>query len=400
MFYLELFGSPSVRRGEDGGSIRGRAGQRHRLALLAVLAISGARGLSRERLMALLWPDSDQERARNLLKVSVYVLRQAFGEDAVLSEGNELRLNPERIEADVAAFERAMDKGDHERAVSLYHGPFLDAFFLTQAPEFERWVASERARLAGAYATSLELLAEGADARGDRRSAIEWWKARAAHDPYDSRVALGLMRVLHARGNPAGALQHAAAHERLLREELGVEPPPDVHALVERLRFAGSTGNGGGRDGERSPSARKGERASKRAPQLAAPFRLQALGRLVLHGPNGRVRAANDRRDDLPLCLLAALAASGDDGIARDDLLLLFWPDVSQHKARESLDQELAAIRASIHESAIAGVDRLTLDPSVIASDVAEFENALRHRQFNEAVHCYPWSLPQWSSVQ
>jgi Flp pilus assembly protein TadD len=44
------------------------------------------------------------------------------------------------------------------------------------------------------------------------------------------------MQTLEASGNRAGALQHAAVHERLLRAELDLDPPAEVTAFVARLR--------------------------------------------------------------------------------------------------------------------------------------------------------------------
>jgi DNA-binding SARP family transcriptional activator len=67
----------------------------------------------------LLWPDSDSERARNSLNVSVYVLRRTLGEEVVLSDGDELRLNTDVVAVDVVEFETALAKHDHEQAVSL-----------------------------------------------------------------------------------------------------------------------------------------------------------------------------------------------------------------------------------------------------------------------------------------
>src|SRR5262245_13456966 len=128
MFYLRLFGSPTLSR--DGVALGGRAMQRHRVALLALLATAGPRGLGRERVMAMLWPETGRERARNLLKVSVYELRRALGTDALLSTGDDLRLNPERVESDVGAFEKAIEDGDHQRAAAVHEGVFLDGFFL------------------------------------------------------------------------------------------------------------------------------------------------------------------------------------------------------------------------------------------------------------------------------
>lgn len=235
MFYLKLFGSPSL-DGEVGTGLTGRAVQRHRLALLALLARAPALRFRRDKLIAYLWPDSDAERGRNILNVSTYVLRKVLGEGALLSAGDDLRLNADVIQADVAEFEAALQRSDHARAVALYCGPFLDGFFLREAPEFEHWAERERERLAGGYGKALEALAEVAEAAQDAATAAEWWKARAAHDPYDSRVALRFMQSLVASGSRAGALRHAAIHQRLLQEEFGMGPAPEITVLAERLR--------------------------------------------------------------------------------------------------------------------------------------------------------------------
>jgi TolB-like protein/DNA-binding SARP family transcriptional activator/Flp pilus assembly protein TadD len=236
-FRLRLFGRPCL-VGADGALLAGRAVQRHRLALLALLVLAPGRSSSRERLLAYLWPESDTERARNLLNVSVYVLRQELGDAVLLSDGDDLRLDPGRIRTDVEEFEAALQRGDSASALTLYQGPLLDGFFLSDAPGFEHWLERERDRLANGYAKALETLAEAAMQEGDFLRAAEWWKARAAHDPFDSRVALRLMLALDASGNRAGALQHASIHERLLQEELGIEPAPELRALVGRLRNA------------------------------------------------------------------------------------------------------------------------------------------------------------------
>ena len=49
---------------------------RRRLALLALLAAAGDRGLSRDKLVAYFWPDSAAEDARHSLEQLLYSLRQ------------------------------------------------------------------------------------------------------------------------------------------------------------------------------------------------------------------------------------------------------------------------------------------------------------------------------------
>jgi TolB-like protein/DNA-binding SARP family transcriptional activator/Tfp pilus assembly protein PilF len=206
------------------------------LALVALLATPGGSGVTRDKLTAYLWPEADEERARHLLSNSLYMLRQALGEDALIGAGDVVRLDLAKVRCDVRDFDEAIGRGELARAVGLYTGPFLDGFFLADAPEFERWATRERERLATAYARALESLAEGAERERDFRGAAEWWKTRAAHDLLDSRVALRLMRALEAVGNRAGALQHAAVHQRLLHEELGLPLTAEISELVERLR--------------------------------------------------------------------------------------------------------------------------------------------------------------------
>ena len=236
-FYLSLFGSPSIEAdGGGGAALSGRVAQRHRLGLLALIAMAPGQRLSRDKLIAYLWPDSDSERGRNLLKVSSYVVRTALGESAVLSEGDELRLNADLVRTDAAEFETALGRSDYARAVALYKSPFLDGFFLSDAPEFEQWANRERERLAISYAKALEALAEEAQAERDFSRAADWWKRRAVQDPYDSRVALRLMQALEASGNRAGAVQHATVHQRLLQQEFGLATAAEITALAERLR--------------------------------------------------------------------------------------------------------------------------------------------------------------------
>lgn len=233
LFSLKLFGGASLEG--QAGALTGRATQRHRLALLALLAASGG-GVTRDKLTAYLWPEADEERGRHLLSNSLYMLRQALGEDAVIGAGDVVRLDASKVHCDVRDFEDAISRGEFARAVGLYTGAFLDGFFLADAPEFERWATRERERLATAYARALESLAEGAEEERDFRGAAEWWKTRAAHDLLDSRVALRLMRALEAAGNRAGALQHASVHRRLLQEELGLQLTPEIAELVDGLR--------------------------------------------------------------------------------------------------------------------------------------------------------------------
>ena len=235
MYSLRLFGGVSL-DSPSGAAPAGTVYQRS-LAILALLAVAREKGCSRDKLIGYLWAESDQNRARHRLSDTLSVLRKSLGDDVVISTaGDGLRLNPNVIKSDAGAFLDALDAGNLEEALRLCEGAFLDGFYASGAPEFERWVELERQRFADAYAGTLERLAEQAEAGGEHRRAVEWRKRMLGLDPYNSRYALGLMEAMARSGDPANAIQVAQEHERLLREELDAEPVPEVLELAERLR--------------------------------------------------------------------------------------------------------------------------------------------------------------------
>lgn len=122
---------------------------------------------------------------------------------------------------------------------------------------------------------------------------------------------------------------------------------------------------------------------------FTTPYRLETLGLLSLSGRQGAINASDQRQQHRRLALFAALAAAGEKGLSRDQLLLLFWPDSTQKKARHSLDQLLYAIRSSLDESIFAGINPIRLDPGLISSDVDDFRTALKLGETETAVTFY-----------
>lgn len=230
MFRLETFGGLVV-VDEAGAEV---ATQPRRLALLALLTVAGARGLTRAKIQAYLWPESSAESARHGLEQLLYYLRRQLTPDAFLGQ-DPLRLNPTVITSDVTAFERALAGGADTEAVALYRGPFLDGFFVNGAPEFERWVEGERSRFAEAYREVLRRLAEAEAARGRHQDAVGWWRKLIANDPLSERAALGLMRALVATGDRPAAMLLARSYTALVRDELAAPAPPEVSGYVAEL---------------------------------------------------------------------------------------------------------------------------------------------------------------------
>jgi DNA-binding SARP family transcriptional activator len=205
-------------------------------AALAVLAVAGALGCTRERLIGLLWPEEDEASARHNLRDVLYALRRTLGRGPIAGTGEILRLDPARLTSDVQAFGEALAAARLEHAVAAYGGPLLDGFHLSGAPEFERWLELERGRLFRECQHALKRLAKQAENNGHWDAAAEWWARTADADPYNSRAVVRLMVALTRAGDRANAILTAEAHCRLLLNELELEPDAGFVEELDRIR--------------------------------------------------------------------------------------------------------------------------------------------------------------------
>ena len=227
-----MFGGLSI--AGDGAPPAGQVRPR-RLALLAILAVSGERGISRELLLAILWGESTPDRAKHSLSQALYSLRKDLGIEVVVTVPT-IRLDDTRIGSDVGEFRAAVATASWERAALTSAAPFLDGFYLAEAPLFERWADEQREQLAREAVVALRNAARSAASEGRLADAASHWRAIALLDPLDGDRAISYMKALAASGDRAGALRHGQAHVALLARELEVEPNGELTALLGELR--------------------------------------------------------------------------------------------------------------------------------------------------------------------
>ncbi len=278
---LVCLGRLAVATGD--GAARGAAAQRRRLAVLAVLAVAGERGVSRDRLLALFWPETDEESARGALKQAVYALRRDLGFEDVIVGVTDLRLNPAVISVDLWEFERAVTEGRGADAVAVYGGPFLDGVHVSESVEFDQWASRERGRLAGAFQSVLEAQGRAASQAGDPVGAARYWRQLAALRPLDARIVLDAARAMAAVGDRAGALDLLRTHEDITRTELGIDVDSAVAGAMVELRKARNSGPTEAMPvGALDPSMP--EAASDSAPTAGRASTRSRLGRSVIIG--------------------------------------------------------------------------------------------------------------------
>jgi len=170
MYRLITFGGLSLAGGDE--RVAAAANQRSRLALLAVLAAAGPSGVARDKLLACFWPDSDTDRARHALKQAVYAIRRDLGTDSAIAGTAALVLDGTVVASDVREFDDAIARGDDAAAVALYGGPFLDGVFVRNAPAFDRWADTERARIQSSATSVMYAVSECCSATRDGRCTL------------------------------------------------------------------------------------------------------------------------------------------------------------------------------------------------------------------------------------
>ncbi len=232
MFNLKTLGGLRLER-QDGSvaEVRGRW-----LALLAVIGAGEERGVSRDQVLGVLWPELDQGRGSHNLSQVLYSLRRLVGEELAVAAGQVLRLDGSKVSTDLALLQVAVRDRNWADVSRLYRGPFLAGFYLEDAPEFERWSEGVRGGLARDAEHAIEQYAEQCDRSGDAGEGRATWRRLADLDPLNSRFAYQYILALAKSGDRGGAVRHGLAHTTLLKEELGSAPPSRMLELMERLQ--------------------------------------------------------------------------------------------------------------------------------------------------------------------
>jgi DNA-binding SARP family transcriptional activator len=246
-------------------------------ALLTVLAIRVRRAASMEEIVDFLWGDDPPRSARQAVQTYVSNLRRHLGSDLIVTipGGYRLLLDPGLVDSE--RFERLAVEGQRlaelgrpaesraafEAALQLWLGPPLGEL-TDHVPG-----SAEAARLNELHAATDEALADVRLGLGQHHEMVGDLEASVARYPFRERRWSQLMLALYRSGRQADALRTCGRLRHLLREELGIEPAPEINALEAAillqkpdLDWAGAPAEGradadegADQHGETSPSA-------------------------------------------------------------------------------------------------------------------------------------------------
>jgi DNA-binding SARP family transcriptional activator/Tfp pilus assembly protein PilF/TolB-like protein len=238
---LQVLGSVDLASAE-GTSLDHVLAQPKRTALLAWLAVATPRGFHRRDVIrAMFWPEHDEDQARHALRQGLYFLRRATNPGVIVSRGEEVAVSPRHLTCDVWDLERALRDDRHEDAVAIYRGDLLSGFHVSDAPEFERWLDAERARLRACAAAAAWAAAGTHESAGDAAAAAQWARRAAGFMPGDETGLRRLLLYLERLGDRAAALRAYDAFVEELAREYELEPGAETRRLADRLRHTGIT---------------------------------------------------------------------------------------------------------------------------------------------------------------
>lgn len=221
-------------------------------ALLAALVLEAGVTVSTDVLADALWSSGPPRSAAANIRTYVHSLRRGLAEhDTELadriearSSGYVLHAAPDEVdrtvfEAHVAAAQRALEAGEQEtalveltRAEALWRGPVL-----ADLPHGHAWSAP-LARLAEMRLSAQELRTRVQIQLGRYGEAVVELRGLLNDDPLREERWAQLMTALDGAGRRAEALSAYTEAERVLREELDVEPGPRLRQLRSSLAGA------------------------------------------------------------------------------------------------------------------------------------------------------------------
>lgn len=208
------------------------------LALLCYL-VSRNQPVYRQHLMGLLWPDKNEEQARNNLSVVLHNLKTLLP-GLLTSDRQTIQLDPTAdYWCDTHHIATVLNQSDTRvlaAAVTLYRGDFLEGFFLKGCPEFEVWLAIEREVWRQQMKQVLYHLAQHTYNQQAYVKSQAYTTRLLAIDPLDEAAHRQMMRVLTMLDQRHVALEQYHTCCSTLQEELGIYPDLETTHLYEQIR--------------------------------------------------------------------------------------------------------------------------------------------------------------------
>ena len=376
---IRLLGPTEVGVGGRGDEPAARVLSPRDRVILSALCVQPGHAVAAETLADALWGEAPPKSWGKIVQGSVMRLRRAVGSATIETTAGGYRIVLPDGQLDTVEFERLVSRGrsflalheperaasTFERALALWRGaPF---------PELAEWeqARSEGGRLLEVRRAVEEDLVEAHLAAGRAGDAVAEARPLVAREPYRERRWALLATALYRTGRQGEALEVLRRASRTVRDELGLDPGPELVRLEQRIlqqdpslmdvpnRIGGSSATCPYR-GLRPFEAQDADFYFGRAGVVAeAVRRLGEFPLLLVVGPSGSGKSSFVRAGIVPAmaraghpasvlvpgpnppaALTTAVAALRRDGLlVVDQLEEAFAGDIGRGAGREFLDQ-------------------------------------------------------------
>lgn len=211
----------------------GKTGER----LLAVVACRG-RQATRSQIAHALWPDTTSSRAHANLRTALYRLYRR-APHAIHATTSYLQL-PVGMQIDLEQTTKLANRilsndvvGDPDLVNDALRANLYDDLL----PDWDdEWLSDTQYRYRQLRLTALETLSGHLAAAGHHGAAVQAALAAVQADPLRDSAHEILIRACLAQGNRHEAFTHYTTYRRILRDELGLDPPASIGRLFSAAR--------------------------------------------------------------------------------------------------------------------------------------------------------------------
>ena len=242
--YITCFGRFEVKR--LGTSVV-LCSNRHGHTILRYLIAQSEYRATSDTLMRLLWPEDEPEVAQPRLHTAICALRRSLNAGYTSEPGGGYIVCKNRmyclnsavpIQTDVEQFLHNYQAGRqtneervalYEEACCLYTGPFLPE------DKYSDWSILQREHLSRVYVEMCKTLTDHYLKVKSYEDAERWATALLKENRCDEVAHRQLIHVYAAQGRRSEALQQYQRCERILREELTVQPLPETVQVVQMI---------------------------------------------------------------------------------------------------------------------------------------------------------------------
>jgi DNA-binding SARP family transcriptional activator/Tfp pilus assembly protein PilF len=237
----------------------------HQRAVLAILLAESGRVVSAQRLVDEIWGERPPRTAQSALQGYVMRLRRLLGDrsgSVVVTQGRGYQMVIAEGDLDAALFEQLVESGRRSLADGRLDsgvGKLSEALELWQGPALADvpatpTVTAEASRLEQCRLTALEAMLGAQLELGRHADVVDELQRQVAEHPLREGLRAHLMLALYRCGRRAEALEAYRTGRRVLVDELGLEPGPQLRELEQAIladdaRLAAPARPGGGASG-------------------------------------------------------------------------------------------------------------------------------------------------------